>query len=52
MVRFSADTPAMLLTQVAAIAALGPFVVDHATPETAAFIGRVGARLTQAFVTQ
>jgi predicted DNA-binding transcriptional regulator YafY len=52
VVRFSADTPAMLLTQVAAIAALGPFVVDHATAETAAFIGRVGSRLTQAFVTQ
>jgi predicted DNA-binding transcriptional regulator YafY len=49
VVRFSADTPAMLLTQVAAIAALGPFVVDQATPETAALIAQVGERLQQAF---
>jgi predicted DNA-binding transcriptional regulator YafY len=48
-VRFSADTPAMLLTQVAAIAAVATFVVDHATPETAALIGRVGDQLKQSF---
>jgi predicted DNA-binding transcriptional regulator YafY len=49
VVRFSADTPAMLLTQVAAIASLGDFVVDQATPETAALIARVGGRLKQSF---
>jgi predicted DNA-binding transcriptional regulator YafY len=49
VVRFSADTPAMLLTQVAAIASLGDFVVDQATPETAALIARVGDRLKQSF---
>lgn len=48
-VRFSADTPAMLLTQVAAIAAVAPFVVDHATPETAELIARVGDQLRQSF---
>ncbi|NUR96404.1 MAG: WYL domain-containing protein [Kribbellaceae bacterium] len=49
VVRFSADTPAMLLTQVATVAALGPFTVDHATPETAALAREVGARLAQSF---
>jgi predicted DNA-binding transcriptional regulator YafY len=49
VVRFSADTPAMLLTQVAAIAAVAEFEVDHATPATAALIAGVGSRLTQAF---
>ncbi|NUS00117.1 MAG: WYL domain-containing protein [Kribbellaceae bacterium] len=49
LVRFSADTPAMLLTQVAAIAALGPFTVDQATPETSALISEVGTRLAQSF---
>jgi hypothetical protein len=39
----------MLLTQVAAIATLGPFTVDHATPETAALIAQVGSRLARAF---
>ena len=49
VVRFSADTPAMLLTQVAAIAALGRFVVDEASAETAALIAHVGERLRQSF---
>lgn len=49
VVRFSADTPAMLLTQVAAIAAIASFVVDHATPETAALIVQAGERLQQSF---
>ncbi|MEV0793737.1 WYL domain-containing protein [Kribbella sp. NPDC050459] len=48
-VRFSADTPALLLTQVAAIAVLGPFTVDRATPETAALITAAGERLATAF---
>ncbi|HZX08337.1 helix-turn-helix transcriptional regulator [Kribbella sp.] len=48
-VRFSADTPGMLLTQVAALAALGPFTVDQATPETAALISATGERLARAF---
>ncbi|GAA3080549.1 YafY family protein [Kribbella aluminosa] len=48
-VRFSADTPGMLLTQVAAIAALGSFTVDQATPETAALITGAGERLARAF---
>ncbi|TCC43368.1 helix-turn-helix transcriptional regulator [Kribbella sindirgiensis] len=48
-VRFSADTPAMLLTQVAAIAALGSFTVDQASPETAALVTEAGGRLAQAF---
>ncbi|HEY3507505.1 WYL domain-containing protein [Kribbella sp. NPDC051137] len=48
-VRFSADTPGMLLTQVAALAALGPLTVEHATPETAALISGVGERLARAF---
>jgi predicted DNA-binding transcriptional regulator YafY len=48
-VRFSADTPGMLLTQVAALAALGPFTVDQATPETSALISEVGARLARSF---
>lgn len=49
VVRFSADTPALLLTQVAAIASLGTFVVDQATPETAALIAEVGDRLKRGF---
>ncbi|MDX2972397.1 helix-turn-helix transcriptional regulator [Kribbella solani] len=49
VVRFSADTPAMLLTQVAAIAVLGPFVVEQATAETAALIARVGGQLAGSF---
>ncbi|HWD79274.1 MAG TPA: WYL domain-containing protein [Kribbella sp.] len=48
-VRFSADTPAMLMTQVAALAALGPFTVDQATPETSALISEVGNRLARSF---
>jgi predicted DNA-binding transcriptional regulator YafY len=48
-VRFSADTPAMLLTQVAAIAHLGTFTVEQATPETAALITEAGERLAHAF---
>jgi hypothetical protein len=34
---------------VAAIASLGDFVVDQATPETAALIARVGGRLKRSF---
>jgi predicted DNA-binding transcriptional regulator YafY len=49
VVRFSADTPAMLLTQVAAIAALGRIVVDEVSAETAALIAQVGERLRQSF---
>jgi predicted DNA-binding transcriptional regulator YafY len=49
-VRFSADTPALLLTQVAAVAALGPVTVEQASPETAALIARVGERLQHAFL--
>ncbi|MGW6280462.1 helix-turn-helix transcriptional regulator [Kribbella sp. NPDC055071] len=48
-VRFSADTPSLLLTQAAAIAVLGRFSVDHATPETAGLIAAVGERLRQSF---
>ncbi|MGZ0149965.1 helix-turn-helix transcriptional regulator [Kribbella sp. WER1] len=48
-VRFSADTSGMLLTQVAALAALGPLTVDQASPETAALISRVGGRLARSF---
>ncbi|MEU8222970.1 WYL domain-containing protein [Kribbella sp. NPDC048915] len=48
-VRFSADSPALLLTQVAAVAALGPFTVDRASPETAALVRDAGQRLAEAF---
>jgi predicted DNA-binding transcriptional regulator YafY len=48
-VRFSADAPAMLLMQVAALAALGPFTVDQADPETAELIAGVGDRLSRSF---
>jgi len=49
VVRFSADTPALLLTQVAAIAAVAAFSVEQASPETAAVIAEVGDRLRQSF---
>ncbi|WP_350280071.1 WYL domain-containing protein [Kribbella sp. HUAS MG21] len=49
-VRFSADTSGMLLTQVAAVAALGPIAVEQASPETAALISRVGERLQRSFL--
>lgn len=49
VVRFSANTPALLLTQVAAIASIADFAVDHATPETAALIAGMGSQLAQAF---
>jgi predicted DNA-binding transcriptional regulator YafY len=48
-VRFSADTPALLLTQVAAVATLGPFVVDQASAETAALVTQVAERLARSF---
>lgn len=49
-VRFSADTPALLLTQVAAVATLGPISVEQASAETAALISRVGSRLRSSFI--
>jgi predicted DNA-binding transcriptional regulator YafY len=48
-VRFTADSPGLLLTQVAAIAALGDFTVDRATPQTAALVRAAGQRLARAF---
>lgn len=50
VVRFSADSASMLLSQVVPIVALGAeFTVDEATPEVATMIAAVGERLTQSF---
>ena len=50
VVRFSADTPSLVLSQVVPIVALGAeFAVDEAPSEVAVLMAKVGDRLRRSF---